>query len=191
MGQGRNAVWLAQHGWDVTGFDLWAAGVRLARERAAQLGVPLNAFVQRSEEFEFGKNRWDMVVVTYVPLDTLLVDRIRQSLKPGGVVLIENFHAETGRVRLMGGGLADNELLKTFADFRILHYEDTWAKQDWGLELGDKNRLVRLLAQKHAGAATECRWQGKAYAKDGEACWGTIQLRCGPSGWERAGRCAE
>lgn len=107
--------------------------------------------------------------MTYVPLDTLLVDRIRQSLKPGGVVLIENFHAETGRVRLMGGGLADNELLKTFADFRILHYEDTWAKQDWGLDLGDKNRLVRLLAQNHATAATECRWQGKAYAKDGGA----------------------
>jgi SAM-dependent methyltransferase len=191
MGQGRNAIWLAQHGWEVTGFDLSDVGVKLARERAEKLGVQLNAVVQSAEEFDFGKNRWDMVVVTYVPLSALLVDRIRQSLKPGGVVLLENFHAETGRVRLMGGGLADNELLGTFADFRILHYEDTWAKQDWGLQLGAKNRLVRMLAQKPASATIGCSWQGREYAQDGQACWGTIKMRCGTSGWEQIGKCAE
>jgi 2-polyprenyl-3-methyl-5-hydroxy-6-metoxy-1,4-benzoquinol methylase len=125
MGQGRNTVWLAQHGWDVTGFDVSSVGVKLARERAEKLGVKLNAVVQSAEGFDFGRNRWDLVVVTYLPLSNMLVDRVRQSLKPGGVVLIENFHAETRRVRLMSGGLADNELLRTFADFRILHYEDT------------------------------------------------------------------
>jgi SAM-dependent methyltransferase len=191
MGQGRNALWLAQHGWEVTGFDLSPVGVKLARDRAEKLGVKLNASVRSAEEFDFGENRWAMIVVTYVPLGAGLVDRIRQSLKPGGVVVVENFHAETGHVRLMNGGLADNELLRTFADFRILHYEDIWAKQDWGLQLGPKNRLVRLLAQKPAGATRGCSWQGKEYAQDGEVCWGTIKMRCEASGWKRAGRCVE
>jgi 2-polyprenyl-3-methyl-5-hydroxy-6-metoxy-1,4-benzoquinol methylase len=64
MGQGRNSIWLAQHGWEVTGFDLSDVGVKLARERAEKLGVKLNAVVQSAEEFDFGKNRWDMIVVT-------------------------------------------------------------------------------------------------------------------------------
>jgi SAM-dependent methyltransferase len=166
-------------------------GVKLARQRAEKLGVKLNAVVQSAEEFDFGGNRWDLVVVTYVPLDATLVDRIRQSLRPGGVVLLENFHAETRRVRLMSGGLTDNELLRSFADFRILHYEDTWAKQDWGLQLGPENRLARLLAQKPASAVTGCSWQGRAYDQGGKVCWGAIQMRCGTSGWERAGRCGE
>ena len=191
MGQGRNAIWLAQHGWDVTGFDVSSVGVKLARERAERLGVKLNAVVKSAEEFDFGGNRWDLVVVTYVPFSGILVERIRQSLKPGGVVLLENFHAETRRVRLMSGGLGDNELLRTFGDFRILHYEDTWAKQDWGVQLGPENRLVRLLAQKPTSEVAGCRWQGRAYDQDGQVCWGTIQMRCGTSGWERAGRCGE
>jgi SAM-dependent methyltransferase len=45
MGAGRNALYLAGLGWDVTGFDIAKAGVRQARERARQLGVRLNAVV--------------------------------------------------------------------------------------------------------------------------------------------------
>ena len=37
MGQGRNTIYLAQQGWQVTGFDLSDAGVKLARERATKL----------------------------------------------------------------------------------------------------------------------------------------------------------
>src|SRR5579872_4622328 len=45
MGQGRNSLYLAQHGWDVTGFDPADEGVRLARAEAAHLGVKLTALV--------------------------------------------------------------------------------------------------------------------------------------------------
>ena len=36
MGQGRNAVWLATRGWQVTGFDVAGEGLRLAREQAGK-----------------------------------------------------------------------------------------------------------------------------------------------------------
>ena len=38
MGQGRNAIWLAKQGWNVTGFDLSDAGVKLAQEKASERG---------------------------------------------------------------------------------------------------------------------------------------------------------
>src|SRR5262249_3026316 len=38
MGQGRNAIWLAQQGWDVTGFAPAEKAVTLAQQTAAKLG---------------------------------------------------------------------------------------------------------------------------------------------------------
>jgi 2-polyprenyl-3-methyl-5-hydroxy-6-metoxy-1,4-benzoquinol methylase len=38
MGQGRNALHLAQQGWQVTGFDISEVGVEQAREQAKKLG---------------------------------------------------------------------------------------------------------------------------------------------------------
>ncbi|MBV8817980.1 MAG: methyltransferase domain-containing protein, partial [Acidobacteriaceae bacterium] len=42
MGQGRNAIWLAQNGWTVTGFDPADKAVALANQTAERLGVHLN-----------------------------------------------------------------------------------------------------------------------------------------------------
>lgn len=49
MGQGRNSIWLAQQGWDVTGFDPAEKAVALAEENARKLGVRLNAQIKRAK----------------------------------------------------------------------------------------------------------------------------------------------
>ncbi|EQD66949.1 type 11 methyltransferase, partial [mine drainage metagenome] len=41
-GPGRNAIWLAERGFQVTGVDASAVGLRQARERAAAAGVHLD-----------------------------------------------------------------------------------------------------------------------------------------------------
>ena len=43
MGQGRNSVFLALKGWDVTGFDLSDEGIATARRNADRAGVKINA----------------------------------------------------------------------------------------------------------------------------------------------------
>lgn len=189
MGQGRNAIWLARQGWNVTGFDLSDAGVKLARENAVEAGVTINAIVANADEFDFGSDQWDLIVLSYVPF-TSYRDRLIRSLKPGGVVLVEYLHQDTRRVRLISGGLKDNELTHAFPGLRVLRYEDVWAKQDWGVQLDGNNRLVRLLAQKSAPLSPTCEWERKTYSHGGEACWGAMKLRCSPEGWQRAGNCS-
>src|SRR5438132_4967730 len=66
MGQGRNAIWLAQAGWDVTGFDPAERAVALAQETARKLGVKLKTEIKRSEDFDFGERRWDLILLSYV-----------------------------------------------------------------------------------------------------------------------------
>ena len=146
MGQGRNAIYLAQQGWAVTGFDPADKAVALARDQASRLGVKIDAIVQRDDEFDFGRARWDLVVLSYVGVRPL-VARVSDSLKPGGRVVIEAFHRDATKAASIGGAVVfdTNELLQLFQQFRVLRYEDTDATGDFGLK---PTRVVRLFAQK-------------------------------------------
>jgi SAM-dependent methyltransferase len=188
MGQGRNTIYLAQRGYQVTGFDLAAAGVNLAREQAAKSGVKVTAVLADAQTYDFGEAQWDLIVFCYVPFDGL-TERVERGLKPGGIVLVENFHRDTAKVRLLPEGFGDNELLQAFHGFRILHYEDVLTRQDWGAQLADANRIVRLAAQKPKPAAPGCTWESKPYAEGETACWGVIRIACQPQGWTRSGSC--
>ncbi len=85
--------------------------------------------------FDFGRNRWDLIVITYVRnLTRADADRFWAALRPGGIVVYENA-AATG-----------NEVLGAFMGYRILRWEDAVDAPDWGL--GGKIRLQRLVAEK-------------------------------------------
>jgi SAM-dependent methyltransferase len=138
MGQGRNSIFLAQQGWEVTGFDPSEEGVRQARERARKLGLNLRALVAREEDFDFGTAQWDLIVMTYVrrlrPGDA---DRFARALRPQGIFVYENNNV--GK---------QNELLEYFLAWRILHFEDLDTNSDWHPER--IARVERLVAEKPA-----------------------------------------
>jgi hypothetical protein len=85
-------------------------------------------------------------VLSYVILRHL-VPRIRQSLKPGGLAVVEAFHRDATKNQPIGSGVVydTNELLELFDQFRVIRYEDTEGTADFGLQ---RVRLVRLCAQK-------------------------------------------
>lgn len=146
MGQGRNAIYLAQQGWRVTGFDPAEKAVAQANATARQLGLPLTTVVQGYEDFDFGENRWDLIVLSYVTVREIR-DRVVRALKPGGIVVVEAFHRDVTRTSPVGGAVVfdTNELPTLFASLRVLRYEDVEAKTDFGAGLA---RAVRLCAMK-------------------------------------------
>jgi SAM-dependent methyltransferase len=146
MGQGRNALYLAQQGWTVTGFDPADRAVAAAQAQADKLGVKLTTLVMGDEKFDFGRDRWDLVVLSYVSLRDL-VARVHDSLKPGGMVVVEAFHRDSLKGGPIGSGVVfdTNELLKLFERFRVIQYEDSEDTGDFGLR---KSRIVRLAAIK-------------------------------------------
>jgi len=98
------------------------------------------------EEFDFGKERWDLVVLSYVGVRHL-AHPVFDSLKPGGRVVVEGFHRDAPKTNPIGGGVVfdTNELLTLFNKLRILRYEDVQSVGDFGLR---ETRVVRLGAQK-------------------------------------------
>ena len=146
MGQGRNAIYLAGLGWEATGFDPADKAVALAQELAAQAGVEITTRIEGAEEFDFGTDQWDLIVLSYVSARSLVGEVVR-SLRPGGRVVLEAFHDDATKGRSIGRGVVydNNELLELFSELRIVRYEDELAVGDFGLA---KVRIVRLAAEK-------------------------------------------
>jgi SAM-dependent methyltransferase len=189
MGQGRNTVFLAQSGWTVTGVDISDEGIRQAKEQASRLGLTINAVNAPIESFDFGRQQWDLIVFCYLDPRPYSA-KVIAALRPGGVVVVEGFHKRTRRTRLADGWFDDNELLRVFPGLRVLRYEDLSAKQDWGFQMIEPNRLVRFAAAVPAPDPPGCRWEGAAYKEEEYVCWGPGRWRCDPQGWSRAGECA-
>jgi len=146
MGQGRNAIYLAKQGWDVTGFDPADRALARAQELAAQQGVKIKTVLSTSETFDFGKGKWDLILISYAG-GRDVKKQVIDSLKPGGLVILEGFHHDATKGSSIGGSVVfqTNELLTLFTGFRVLQYEDAQAKADFG---PGETRVVRLLAQK-------------------------------------------
>ena len=88
-GEGRNAVFLAQQGYQVTAVDQSQVGLEKAQDLAAKQGVAIETVVANLSEFDLGKDCWDGIVSisAHVPAD--LRQQLHQqsvlALKAGGV----------------------------------------------------------------------------------------------------------
>jgi SAM-dependent methyltransferase len=147
MGQGRNAVWLADHGWDVTGLDVSGEGVREARAYPGSL----RALQIPAEDFDIGEEQWDLIAGIYVHGIMLREsERIVAGLRPGGRLVVEGFHRDVmklGFEGLTGGllGYKTNALLRHYLKLQIERYEERSAMADWRRV---EAPLVRLIARK-------------------------------------------
>ena len=140
MGQGRNAIWLAKAGWTVSGYDISEEGLRQANAAAAGLGLKLNTKLASHEEFEFGESQWDLIVMSFAFTrlsDGAFMKRVRDSLKPGGVLLVEGFNGGPPR--------EPNMILKNFLDYRVLSFEDLPDFADWA---NTRAPLLRMALEK-------------------------------------------
>ena len=149
MAVGRNALWLARQGWDVTGFDPADQAVAIARKTAASLGLPLKALVSTDEAFDFGENRWDLILLSYEGCG-MAVPKVERALKPGGLLVVESFHEDAARDHRIGGSICrTGELPALFKNLRTIHYAEPIAMPDFGNE---RMRIVRFAAEKPRAA---------------------------------------
>jgi SAM-dependent methyltransferase len=104
-GAGRNAVWLAERGWQVTGVDFSDAGLENARRLAAERGVAVEWLQADLREWTPPPGAFDLVVIMYlqIPVEErrLVNGRAAAAVAPGGTVLVvghdcENLTSGTG-----------------------------------------------------------------------------------------------
>jgi len=95
-GAGTDLVRFAKGGAIVTGVDLAAAAIALARQNFAQQGLTADLREADGERLPFGDDEFDLVfahgVVQYTSDDQALVDECRRVLKPGGTAVFQVYN---------------------------------------------------------------------------------------------------
>jgi SAM-dependent methyltransferase len=117
-GEGRNAVWLAERGWQVTGVDFSDVALAKAAELAASRGVEVDWLVADVLEYRPEARAFDLVAVLYLqlPRDELLhaLESAAGAVAPGGTLLVLGH--DTTNLTHGHGGPKDASVLYTAAD---------------------------------------------------------------------------
>ena len=95
-GEGKDAVYMAQQGYDVTAFDLTENGIRKTRLLAEKRGVRINAYVDDINTFEVDE-QFDIIYSTgtiqylFDENKKGFFEKLEKITKPGGIVFINVF----------------------------------------------------------------------------------------------------
>jgi SAM-dependent methyltransferase len=121
-GAGRNALWLAEHGWSVTAVDAAEAAIEILRHRAAASSVTVDARVSdlEKDEFDIGSSSWDLIAICYY-LQRDLIEPAKQGAVPGGTLLVIAHITEPGE-EPTSHRLRPAELKNYFDGWEILHH---------------------------------------------------------------------
>jgi tellurite methyltransferase len=128
MGEGRNAVFLAQKGFKVTGVDISSVAVKKSNLLAKEFGVKIRGVVASMRDYKISPGSYDAVICFYY-VDHSLLEKIRTWLRPGGILIYE---AHTLRQRALASHaqdpieyfLREQELLHMFPGMKVLKFEE-------------------------------------------------------------------
>ncbi|RMF96100.1 MAG: class I SAM-dependent methyltransferase [Candidatus Schekmanbacteria bacterium] len=129
MGEGRNAIFLSEAGFRVDGVEISEDSIRKALAEAERRKLKINVFRCDLEKNEFNPpdESYDAIICFYY-LQRSLFQRIKKWLKKGGMLMYQTFTVENlkyqGRPRNPEHVLKENELLKSFLEFRIHFYRE-------------------------------------------------------------------
>jgi SAM-dependent methyltransferase len=94
-GHGRNTVWLAEHGWQVTAVDFSPVGLAKARRLSAARGVTgaqVDWVVADLDHYQPDRGAFELVLTAYLQVDAKLrakvLARAATALAPGGTLLV-------------------------------------------------------------------------------------------------------
>jgi len=156
-GEGRNGVWLARQGFDVTCVDYSSVAVEKIKALADKSGVSLAAICADLNEWDWPQEKFDAVVSVYVhfPDDVraVLHQKMVDSLKSGGKIIMEAFNKD--QLQYKSGGPPVLEMLfseamlrEDFASVNILEIEEKVVYLDEGKYHCGDGAVVRMIAQK-------------------------------------------
>jgi tellurite methyltransferase len=127
-GAGRNAIWLARRGLNVTIADISSAGLRLASQRARDLGLEIKAREIDLEQEPLQDEQFDLVLSVCFSVRQLYTP-IARLLNPGGTLVViqptvKNLerNAKPAREYLLNEG----ELPALVRGLDVVHYEEGW-----------------------------------------------------------------
>ncbi|WP_236973957.1 class I SAM-dependent methyltransferase [Membranihabitans maritimus] len=161
-GEGRNAVYAAQSGWDVSAFDISFKGRKKAMELAKQRNVSLDYKVGELPELAFDNDTFDAIALIYAHFPTEIKSNYHQILssllKTGGTIIFEAFSKNHLEYRAKNPGVggpsnfdslfSKEEILKDFKGYEVMELgEEVIDLQEGKYHVG-KGSVIRFVGRK-------------------------------------------
>ncbi|MEO6720200.1 MAG: class I SAM-dependent methyltransferase [Ferruginibacter sp.] len=161
-GEGRNGVFAAQLGWDVTSFDLSVEGQSKALELARENGVTIKYIVGDLEQLAFESESFDAIGLVYAhfagEMKTKFHQQLNDYLKPGGIIIFEAFSKSHLHFKMLDpkvGGpddinmlYAKEEIIADFKSYEILLLAEEEILLNEGKYHNGKGAVIRFVGRK-------------------------------------------
>jgi 2-polyprenyl-3-methyl-5-hydroxy-6-metoxy-1,4-benzoquinol methylase len=130
-GEGRNAVYLAEQGMNVTAWDYAASGLEKTNKLAHSRGVSVKTELIDLNEAVWTEDKWDELICVFGHFPKEIRQKtlkgIKKAVKPGGYFITEVYSQY--QLEYKTGGPQDKsllyfpeEFLADFSDWRIVHF---------------------------------------------------------------------
>ena len=148
-GTGRNAIFLAEAGYDVDAIDVSDEALEEASRRADERGVDVEWIRADIDECDFEPETYDLITMSFFTALDLLPD-LKEALAPGGVLVNEHHLRSTDPIDVGPSDdrkrLRSNDLLRACLDLTILHYQERMREED-----GRTNAVATIVARNSSG----------------------------------------
>lgn len=157
-GEGRNSVWLAEQGVDVTAFDASPVALDKARVLAAARGVSPELRNSTTEAWDWRPEDFDAVAAVFIQFATpdqrrAIFEGIARTLRPGGLALLHGFSVRQ-MAHASGGPRVPDQLWtldllrEAFPGWTILAATDHDAELSEGAGHHGRAALIDFVARK-------------------------------------------
>ena len=158
-GEGRNAVFLAQQGYQVTAMDMSEVGLNKALKLSQDRGVDIITQVADLANYDFGEAQWDGIVAIWAHLPTAVRQhvyaQIAPALKPNGVFILEAYTEQQLNMDAVGGPPATQQ--ERFGSLAVLRSELAELEEITGIE---KQRMISE-GKRHQGLSAVVQFIAK------------------------------
>lgn len=156
-GEGRNSVWLAERGLQVSAFDISPVGVAKARRLAAERGVQVRYDVAGVYDWAWPQSAFDVVAAVFVQfadpaMRSFLFERIVGALGPGGWLFLIGYtpkqrQYDTGGPKRVENLYTEPMLREAFAGLEIIELREYDAELAEGSQHCGRSALIDLVAR--------------------------------------------
>ena len=157
-GEGRNGVWLAGQGLEVLSVDFSPIALAKALKLAAEAEVTIRTECVDLAKWQWREAEFDVVVAIFIQfaaptLRELIFRNIKETLRPGGLLLLHGYRPEQLKYKTGGPSQIENlytasMLLEAFSDMSILKLDEYDAEINEGAGHKGMSALIDLIARK-------------------------------------------
>ncbi|OXB02544.1 SAM-dependent methyltransferase [Flavobacterium oncorhynchi] len=161
-GEGRNAIFAAKLGWNVSAFDISEEGKNKALKLAEANNVSIDYQVGELETLNFKEEQFDVIALIYAHFPAEIKSEIHKQLdkllRKDGIIIFEAFskkHLEYLAINDKVGGPKDieslfsiEEIKSDFPNYEIIELEEKEIELNEGLFHNGTGSVIRFIGRK-------------------------------------------